>query len=356
MTINQQMIICSNCKTPNPVKNLYCQSCGRALIPTAPLSGPTEVTQPMIGQPGIHNPSDPNMVEPYSIAPTQPYYPPPDQSYAPPPIASAALVNPAQPANYPPQVFPQSTAATGYTDNPVQQVAPPAPTGEDSQPRYSGNSRTAGRINIFQKMQSESDSFFTRLRMGSFSVRVDGWNELIEGGGPKAEEVEQNFMELFNKRQVTYVDLQRIEATSGLLQRSYQVARHRAGSVSVFANPAGNDLMIGWEMNIQQKPNWKMIGYLALGAVGISFLTNLTYGWIFGHFMVEWIFGIFSWILPVIAVGLVTGKMLKGDIWYMFIENPDPASEQEIRALAKAAAKTLQEAVKKAGLKQALDR
>ncbi|HVP22019.1 MAG TPA: hypothetical protein VMS73_09190 [Anaerolineaceae bacterium] len=356
MTINQQLIICSNCKTPNPAKNLYCQSCGRALIPAAPLSGPAEVTQPMIGQPGVHSPSDPNVVQPYSVAPTQPYIPATDQSYAPPPMASAAPINPAQPPNYGSQGYPQPSATPGYTGTTVQQTAPPASTGGTSQPGYSGNSGAAGGINILQKAQAESNSFFNRLRMGTFSARMDTWNELIEGGGEKAEEVERNFVELFNKRQVTYVDLQQVEVTSGLLQRSYQVARHRSGSVSVFANPAGIDLMAGWEMSILQKPNWKMMGYLVLAAIVISFLTNLPYGWLFGHFLVEWILGVFSWILPVIAVGLVAGKIIKGDIWYMFIEKPDPAGEQEIRALAKAAAQTLQEAIKRAGLKKVADR
>jgi hypothetical protein len=165
-----------------------------------------------------------------------------------------------------------------------------------------------------------------------------------------AGEIERSFVDLFNLRRITYVDLTQVEATSGLLQRTYQVARHRSGSVTVYANPAGKDLMVGWELNIQQKPNWKMIGFLALACLAISFLSNLAVGWAFGHFLAEWILGVFGPALSVMAGGLIAGKILKGDIWYLFVEKPDAAGEQELAVLAKAAHQSLLQAIKNAGL------
>lgn len=175
---------------------------------------------------------------------------------------------------------------------------------------------------------------------------------LVSGAGEKAGEVEQAFIDDFSRRELTYVDLARVEVTSGLAQRAYEVARHRAGSVAAYFNAAGKDLMLGWELNVQQKPKWNMIIILALIAIFSPFFTNLSVGWSLGRFLVQWIFGIFGFILPVFVAAAITGKIIKGDIWALFIEKPDAASTQELDALAEAVQQSLKSAVKRSGLEE----
>lgn len=350
--MNTQMIICSNCKTPNPAKNLYCQSCGRPLIPAAPTATTFDVTQPSLSQPAPRTVPDSAGIPPGPAAPTQPMTPPAEQPYAPPvQQADPAGGQPIAPAVYAANIPPQAGAQTEYGGSVPPQVVPPAYGGTPPQQGYPNYTATPPREDIFQRAQAGTETFLSRLRNGTFNVHLDEWSDLYPGAGEKAGEVERSFVEILNGRQISNFELARTEVSSGLLARNYQVLRHRSGTVSVFVNPAGKDLAVGWEAQATQKVNWKMIGVLALTALGISFLVNLATGWIFGRFLVEWIFGIFSWILPVIAIGLVAGKIINGDIWYMFIEKADAAGQQELAALTKAAHLSLLEAVKRAGLK-----
>jgi 23S rRNA C2498 (ribose-2'-O)-methylase RlmM len=88
--------------------------------------------------------------------------------------------------------------------------------------------------------------------------------------------------------------------------------------------------------------------------LGASFLTNLIVGWDFGRFLVHWIFDVLSWALPVSILALIAGQIVKGDLWYMFIEKPDGAARQELAAMAMAAHQSLRNAVRKAGYDEAV--
>ena len=340
--MNQETIICSNCKTPNPAHNLYCQSCGRPLIPAGPSNPANNMTQP-----SSYPPSGQGYVEPsppaQSYTPPQPpppqYYPPSQETYAPPPQ---------QPYPPPPvqQQYPPVPPAGGAPVNPQQGVPPTY----SALPAY--QSAPAGP-DFFQKTQAKAGSFVNSMKKETFSVQVDGWSDLVAGEAEKAAEIEQNFVDDFNARGLSYVDLGRVEISSGLQLRAYQVARHQAGSVAVYANPAGKDLMFGWDLKVAQKVSWKRIGILALAAVIISFLVSLFSGSPFLYFLEQWINGMIGWAFNVAILGLIAGKVMKGDIWYMFIEKPEAAALQELSALAMAVHQSLLAAVKKAGLEEA---
>ena len=214
------------------------------------------------------------------------------------------------------------------------------------------NARLQPQPDFFQQTQAKASSFFSRIGRESFAIKTGSWNAIVSGAGEKAIEVEQAFIEDFNQRELTYVDLAHVEVASGLAQRTYEIARHRAGSVAAYFNAAGKDLMLGWEMSVQQKPNWRMIIILGVIAIFSPFFTNLSIGWSFGRFLVQWIFGIFGYILPIFVAAAITGKIIEGDIWALFIEKPDPAAQQELSALANAVQQSLQGAVKSAGLEE----
>ncbi len=339
--MNQPVIICSNCRTPNPARNLYCQSCGRPLIPAADPPAPSDVTQPSAAQPSEQGPT-------VATTPGQPAGTPHEaQPYAP---QTSAGVSPEANAEYPSRPPQQGYQAPGMP--PAQ---PPGAQPGYPVPPYQGTGAPQGYAStqpqpgFFEKTQSRASSFFSQFGRETFPVKIESWSALVSGAGEKAEEIERKFVEDFEKRDLPYVDLARAEVISGLVQRAYQVARHRAGSVAAYLNPNGKDLMLGWELDVQQKPNWKMI--LILGAITlfIPFIISLAFGLNFWTFLFLWIIGIAFFTLAVFTAAAITGKIIKGDIWALFIERPDPAAQQELSALAAAVQQSLQAAVKNAG-------
>ncbi len=343
--MNQPVIICSNCRTPNPARNLYCQSCGRPLIPAAAPPAPSDVTQPSAAQPLDQGPT-------IATTPEQPYGAPHGQQSpeagAPPEVE---LQNPSQPPpGYQPQGAPPAYGAPPSPQPGAQPVYPVPPfqgTGTSQ-----GYSAARPQPDFFEKTQSRASSFFAQFGRETFPVKAESWSTLVSGAGEAAEEIEKKFVEDFEKRDLPYVDLARTEVTSGLVQRAYHVARHRAGSVTAYANPNGKDLMLGWELNVQQKPDWKMILILSAVTIVIPFLISLAFGLNFWTFLFLWIIGTAFFILPVFAATAITGKIIKGDIWALFIEKPDPAALQELSALAAAVQQSLQAAIKNAGVEK----
>jgi hypothetical protein len=338
--MDQQTIICSNCKTPNPARNLYCQSCGKPLIAASIYPTASDVTQPVPSQPTEPAPADlvypPPQAQPEYIPPAP--QPPP---FTPPPQEPPAYTPPTfQPQYSPP---PETSSAPVYS----QQLVPPA--GQPVVPPAYVAPAPA-QPDFFQKTQARAGNFVNAMKKETFSVHTDGWNDLVADEGEKAAEIEQSFVELLNGRGLTYVEVSRVEVTSGLQQRVYQVARHPAGSVAVYTNAAGSDLMLGWDLSIVQKPSWKRMGILVLAALLLNFLVLLGDGYPFIYFLGHLIFGTFGYLFTVAILGLVAGMVLKGDLWYMFIERPDAAARQELSALTMAVHQCLAAAVKKAGL------
>ncbi len=344
--MNQSVIICSNCRTPNPARNLYCQSCGKPLIPAANPPVPTDVTQPSAAQPSGQGPDvAPTPGQPSGAPGSQPL---PTESNEP-GMTNAEAEYPTRPQQaYPPQGTPPA-----YGAQPEQQpgvpptysvppfTAPGAPQGYPSaQPQK----------DFFQQTQSKVGAFFSQFSRQTFPVQTGNLYALVNGAGDRAEEIEKGFVEDFEKRDLSYVDLARVEVTSGLVQRAYQVARHRAGSVTAYVNPYGKDLMVGWELNVQQKPYWKMILILGAIVLFVPFFISLVIGLNFWTFLILWFLGIAFFALSVFVGAAITGKIIKDDIWALFVEKPDPAALQELAALSIAVQQSLQAAVKNAGL------
>ena len=127
--MEDQTIICPNCQTVNPAKNMFCQTCGKPLSPAAPR--PTPPPPPI----------------------AMPAQPVPPQGYA--PQGNGA------PMGYAPQGMPQQQP--GQMPPPAyyaQQPMPPQPVMSMPKPEARG-------------------------------VQLDQWDDLLEGAGAKAADVEK---------------------------------------------------------------------------------------------------------------------------------------------------------------------
>jgi len=357
--MNQQTIICSNCKTPNPARNLYCQSCGRPLIAAGTYPPPGDVTQavpsqPLAPQPPVYTP--PPAPEPPVYTPPPPPPPPPAPEppvYMPPPPEPPALTPPPSPEPPaftpppPPQYPPAQEAAT------VPTYPPPAPQSQPQEmpPAYvppAPAQQAPAQPDIFTKFWNDVKAFVNKTSNQTFSAHADGWRDLVDGAGDKAAEVTQGFVDELKGREIPNIEIEEVVMQG----RTYQVARHKEGSVAMYASAAGKDLMLGWDLNVVQKPAWRRLAILLLAAFILSFLTSIV-SFSFLGFLGGWIFNTFGQPLIIVAIlGLITGYIMKGDLWYMFVDRPDAAVRQDLAALAMAVHGCMETAVKSAGLEE----
>jgi hypothetical protein len=314
-----QTIICQNCQTPNPAKNLYCQTCGKPLAQAAPPpAGPPPAAQPPepmsqeaqaaevlpSSQQSASAPVFPTPVQgPPPLPPQEPGWQGTPPSGGPPQGYRPQEMPPQKPVNYPPPPPPP----------PTPPPAPAIPTLED---------------------------------LGGWK---DGWADLISGEASKAEEVEQNFMEAIKIRDIPMVMVEKVEFASKFTKKNYLVVRNPGGAIAVQIGPSGKDLSLSWSLYTKHVPNWRMIGILAAIAFAVSFLNALgTYS--IGIFFVNWVFGTFGWLMPVAILAFIGGYVWKGSFWYFFLENPGDIANDELTALTLAVHQSLQSAVDKAGM------
>ncbi len=311
-----QTIICQNCQTPNPAKNLYCQSCGKPLAQAAPppaappsSSQPSEPVQPV---------SQVEEAEPASQSPTSaPVYPTPVQEQPPMPAQEPGWQGPPPPGGppqgYHPQEMPPQQPAYYPAAPPPPPPAPAVPTVEN------------------------------------LGARKDGWADLITGEASKAGDVEKEFVEEIKKRNIPMVLVEKVELASKFNKANFLVVRKPGGVVAVQINPCGNDLSLSWSLYTKHVPNWRMLAVLAAIAFVVSFLNALgTFN--FGIFFVNWVFGTFGWLMPVAILALIGGYVWKGSFWYFFLENPGDIANDELIALMLAVHQSIQSAVGNAGL------
>lgn len=288
--MEQQTIICANCRTPNPAKNLYCQSCGKPLVPLGN-SQPAPLVQ---GQPS--------------------------------PLPQAVSQRPL--ASYPQHAIPQNSSS--------QQQVPPPPGYYPQQPAAPG---PAG--------------YMPPPRLDQLGTRLDGVVSIAKGGAGKAAEVEAAFLEEMNKSLYPQINIMRSELSgSSGKHRGYQLMHTPAGTVTVYVGGYGKDLSISMDVFVRQTPNMRSI-YILLGiAFGLSLLGS--FGWLgfglAGTFFLNFLFGVPPFIGAVILGAIVYGKVWKNDGWHLFINLPDEIAIDELMDLAASVQNALKNAGEKAGL------
>jgi hypothetical protein len=313
--MESQIITCQNCQTPNPAKNLYCQSCGKPLVQAAP--------PPMV-PPSIYQPEPGTQVssveaEQFSSqqSASTPVYPTPTQGQPPmqdqEPGWQGAPQPGGPPPGYRPQEMPPQQPAYYPVSPPPPQPAPVVPTIEN---------------------------------LGAWK---DGWTDLIAGEAAKAEDIEQDFVESIKTRNIPMVMVEKMEFASKFNKKNYLVVRNTGGAVAVKISPNGNDLSLSWALYTKHVPNWRMLAFLAAVAFVVSFLNSLgTFN--FGIFFVNWVFGAFGWLMPIAVLALIGGYVWKGSLWYFFLEDPGDIADDELTALSLAVHQSIHSAVEKAGL------
>jgi hypothetical protein len=103
---------------------------------------------------------------------------------------------------------------------------------------------------------------------------LDGWADLIEGMGEKAEIVQSGVINQLKLRNMPDIQVDKITLKEGVLSdeyRSYVSTSTYPGARTIIAvGKHGNDLFTAWHSYIQPTINWRLIGYYASAALVIA--------------------------------------------------------------------------------------
>lgn len=312
-------VICPNCKTANPVANVFCQACGQRLASAdATVASGAPVPAPFGGP---QAPVAPAMM------PVQPgAYPPPPGAYPPP---APGAYPPPPPAGYPPQgAYPPP--APGYP--PAGQPGyPPAAYG---QPAY-----------------------YSTFKLSSLGTLKDGWMDVVPEKADQAADLEKALMDELAANPIPQTQVTKSETMSPAGKRSYVVVNAPNGrSVAVSLTPLGNDLQVSWSLHT--KPAINTTNLLFLGGADLLvalFATLQTITIYAGYasffaFLLQFLLYLLLGTAPVAAMAFVLGKLVKGDEWAFITGGEEAPAVEEMELLTLRVHKSLLKVLEAGGV------
>ena len=271
-------LICPNCKTANPPDNLFCQACGTSLKGVKLDTGDKTVIAARTKETPIPPPVLVS-VPPPSIP--QKTSPPPTPKVLPPPVAAGATTPPA-----------------AYRPVPV----------------YSGTP--------IQKL----------------GVYMDGIADILPGEALKVDAVIKVFIDEIQKVKSEGISVASSDLTSGTAApRKYQLIYNGKGAtVAVRFAPTGKDLFYSWDLYTRREIRWLTIAIVGGAALILAVLTGIFSG--LGGGLLAGLLGFFNTFLGLLLVPglalMLLGKILKDDIWGLYINDLDDFAADDANALA----------------------
>lgn len=180
----------------------------------------------------------------------------------------------------------------------------------------------------------------------SLGRRIDGWADIIQDGGEKAEEIAKTFRECLSNWDMPGVTLEVVDmGTSGTSEkRPYLLAYNRMGAtVAVYIGKFGKNLYVAWDLFMRPVWNWAiLLGFLIMSAlIGLAVSPrNLT----------GWIAITVSSTLSLVILSMVVSKTIKGDALAFFRRELTFFDADDIAAMMLSVHKALKYAIDAVGL------
>ncbi len=194
-------------------------------------------------------------------------------------------------------------------------------------------------------------------RLGSF---VDGWSELIEGMGSKAEQVRSEVLEHLKARNMPNIGLGNNKGYVSLTsseERDYVIAQRKPGAITtIYIAQHGVDLYASWRTYYSSPPNKELL-YWVLG--GSAFLGLFPGGFGIGSIFDSYgnNFSFFGWILSTIIfillasyIMVLAGNHYKGDPRAFFYKNKTVFDADDITAMSLSVHKSVIRSLDKSGI------
>lgn len=200
-----------------------------------------------------------------------------------------------------------------------------------------------------------------KIDVNSLGVFVDGWSELIEGMGTKADQVRSDVLDHLKARNMPNIGLGNKIGYVSLIskeRRDYMVAETDPGArTTIFIAQHGVDLYASWRTWIEPKVNMDVLQWLIGGAVVLGLLTgglNQT-GGLYGPSRIS--FSLIGWVIYTIgflllAGGIIAlaGKILKGSFLAYFFIEPNVFDAEDITAMSLSVHKSIIRSLDKSGI------
>ncbi len=192
---------------------------------------------------------------------------------------------------------------------------------------------------------------------------LDGWADLVEGMGEKADDIHANVLTQLKDREMPGI---RVSAKTGYAshmasdRREYTVITTSPGATTLtYIGKHGKDLYTSWRTFIQPVLN-KQVLLIALGiSAALGLFTggiNESGGGMFGG-PSQTSFSFLGWIGATIGFAILTavilgiaGRVMKGSFWAYFFIEPSLFDADDITAMSLSAHKSLLRALDSVGI------
>lgn len=199
------------------------------------------------------------------------------------------------------------------------------------------------------------------LNVNALGDFLDGWSDLIEGMGGKADEVRQLVLKQLQDRNMPDINL---GSKTGVVslgsgeKRDYVVADTQPGAyTTIYISKHGNDLYASWRTWIEPKFNWNLLKWFGLAAVVLGLIsggTSNNYG-IFGSSRIS--FSLTGWIFSTIGFAClefillgIAGRIIKGRFFAYFFIEPNVFDAEDITAMSLSVHKSILHSLDNAGI------
>jgi hypothetical protein len=199
------------------------------------------------------------------------------------------------------------------------------------------------------------------INVDTLGIFLDGWSDLIEGMGGKANEVRVEVLKQLQSRGMPEIGLSNIIAFVGIFsseRRDYVITDTEPGArTTIYISQFGKDLYASWRTWIEPKMNWDLLKWFGIGAGVLGFFSGgiQQSGGFFGPSSLSFSFP--GWILSTIGFGIFgaillafTGKMVKGSYTAFFYIEPNIFDAEDITAMGLAVHKSILRALDTSGI------
>lgn len=222
----------------------------------------------------------------------------------------------------------------------------------------------------------EQTSFVSRaLNFRNLGFYIDGWADLAEGIGDKAEEVRELILNSLINRNMPEVKVEAAKVTTGLTSgnRNYTITTTFPGATTlVRSGQYGKDLLVTWSTYIKPVPNWKVLTVLTIiaavfglqaGSATIDAARSISSGFLegllsTGQMLITGLFAFVFGTLGALAVeiGLLAflGLIILRDPFWVFVIQPNMFDADDIVHMSIVAHKAILESLDKVGIDTAL--
>jgi len=199
------------------------------------------------------------------------------------------------------------------------------------------------------------------LNVNKLGIFLDGWSELIEGMGSKADKVRKDVLKLVEGREIPDVASGEKIGYVSLIskdRRDYIVSETDPGATTtIYIAQYGKDLYASWRTWIQYVLNWDLLKWFVGAAVvfglfgggirqGGGFLGPQETTFSFGG----WIAATVAWLIGFAILLAIAGRVIKGSFLAYFFVEPNIFDAEDITAMSLAAHYSVLRALDKAGI------